>query len=468
MRRTLRPIAGLALAASLSASLAACTLSPAYHRPDLPVSRAWPVATPDSPGDAAPPAWRDMFPDPRLQRLIALALTQNRDLRIAMGNIEKARAQYGVSRAALLPSLSLSGSETRARTPASVSLSGQAYTASEYTAQLGFTAYELDLFGRVRSLSEAARQSYLATAEDRRTAQISLIAQVAGSDLQLAADLQLLALSRDTFKARDESRRILQLQFDHGAASQLDLAQADGLAQQARSDIAAATARVEQDRNALRLLLGADLPRALEPDPDVASVAIRRDLTVGLPSTVLTARPDVLSAEHQLRAQNADIGAARAAFLPQISLTGSAGQESAALGGLFDGGNGAWSFSPRISLPIFSGGANLANLDSARAGRKIAVAQYEKAIQTAFREVADQLAVRAVIDEELAAQRQQVESARLALTLSQARYDRGLDTYLLLLDAQRTFYAAQQTLVSTELAESTNRVNLYKTLGGGG
>ena len=197
--------------------------------------------------------------------LLSAGLPLDRALALAIGNIEKSRAQYGVSRAALLPSLALSGSETRARTPASVSLSGQAYTASEYSAQLGFTAYELDLFGRVRSLSEAARQSYLATAEDRRTAQISLIAQVAGSDLQLAADLQLLALSRDTFKARDESRRILQLQFDHGAASQLDLAQADGLAQQARSDIAAATARVEQDRNALRLLLAPTCPRRWSP-----------------------------------------------------------------------------------------------------------------------------------------------------------------------------------------------------------
>jgi len=463
MRLNFRHLAGLALLLSL----ADCSLAPTYRRPDLPIAKAWPAAT-SEPADVAPPAWRDMFPDKNLQTLITLALAQNRDLRIALGDVQKARAQYGVQRSALLPSVELAGTQSKVRTPASVSLTGRALTSTEYAASVGFTAYELDLFGRVRSQADAARQTYLAVAEDRRTTQISLIAQVVDFDLQLAADLELLSLARDTYKVREENVRIIGLRFDHGAVSQLDLSQAVGLAQQARSDIAAASARVEKDRNALRLVVGADIPAALEPNAGLAAVLIRRDLGVGMPSTVITQRPDVLSAEHALRAQNANIGAARAAFLPQIALTGSAGQESVALGALFNGANRAWSFTPKVTLPIFTGGANLAGLDLAKAGRKIAVAQYEKAIQTAFREVADQLAVRASVEEELAAQREQVRAAEVALKLSKARFDRGLDSYLQYLDAQRSLYAAEQTLVATEFAETSNRVDLYKALGGGG
>ena len=452
-----------------AATLAGCSLAPPYQRPGLPVGQAWPVAgaTPPDGTSAGDLAWRDVFQDRRLQQVIDLALRQNRDLRIAVANIERARAQYRVQRAELLPAINATGSGTRVHSPAGVSQFGEAGTFDQYSATVGFSAYELDLFGRIRSLSTAALQNYFAVEENRRTVQISLIAEVAADYLTLAADQDLLAIIQGTLKSREDALTLIQKRFDLGAASQLELRQAQTLAEQARSDAAVAVAQVAQDRNALQLVVGADIPAGLLPDGDVAAVSILADLQPGLPSDVLTRRPDVLAAEHNLRAQNANIGAARAAFFPRISLTAATGSASTELGDLFKAGTGAWSFAPQIVLPLFAGGANVANLKGAKAGRDIAVAQYEQAIQVAFREVSDALAVRATIRDRVSAQERLVTAAADARRLSQARYDRGVDSYLVLLDAQRTLYAARQTLLVAKLVEALNRVDLYKVLGGG-
>jgi len=462
LRRTLT----LLLAATM---LSGCTLAPAYHRPGLPVGQAWPVATATAPAGASAGdlAWRDVFQDSRLQQVIDLALRQNRDLRIAVGSIERARAQYRVQRAELLPAINAVGSESKVHSPIGVSQTGQTGTFDQYSATVGFSAYELDLFGRIRSLSAAALQNYFAVEENRRTVQISLIAEVAADYLILAADQDLLAIAQDTLKSREDALTIIQKRFDAGAASQLDLNQAQTLAEQARSDAAVAIAQVAQDRNALQLVVGGEVPAALLPNGDLAAVGMLADLQPGLPSEVLTRRPDVLAAEHSLQAQNANIGAARAAFFPRISLTAATGSASTELGDLFKAGTGAWSFAPQIVLPLFAGGANVANLKGAKAGRDIAIAQYEKAIQTAFREVSDALAVRATVRDRVSAQEHLVTAAASAQRLSQARYDRGVDAYLVLLDAQRTLYAGRQTLLTAKLVEALNRVELYKALGGG-
>ncbi|MGA0601301.1 efflux transporter outer membrane subunit [Caulobacter sp. KR2-114] len=452
------------------AALSACTLAPKYERPALPVASHWPAAVTPANAGAAPAAdlaWREVYLDPRLQTVIALALEQNRDLRVAIGNIEKARAQYGVQRADLLPHINAGFGGTRSRTPASLSGTGAPLDVTQYSASVGLASYEVDLFGRIRSLNEAALQSFFAAEENRRAAQISLIDEVATDYLSLAADQDLAKLAGTTLKSREDSERLTNSRFQAGAASELDLNQAQTLTEQARTDLATATARVNQDLDALRLVVGAEIPQDQLPDGDVAGVRLRQDLPPGLPSDVLTRRPDVLSAEHTLRGQNADIGAARAAFFPKITLTGSAGTASPDLSGLFAPGSGAWSFAPQISVPLFAGGANVANLKAAEASRDIAVAQYEKAVQTAFRDVADALAVQATIDQRLASQERLVAAAENARRLSQARYERGVDNYLTLLDAERTLFAAQQTLISTRLAQAANRVSLYSAVGGG-
>lgn len=450
-------------------TLAGCTLAPRYDRPALPVGAAWPTPTAGATSavSGADIAWRDVFLDPRLQSVIALALEQNRDLRVAVANIEQARAQYRIQRANLLPAINASGAGSRSRTPASVSQTGQAEVTDQYSVTAGFSSYELDLFGRVRSLSDAALQSFLSTAETRRTVQISLISEVANAYLSLAADQDLLAITLDTLASREAGLDLSRKRFEAGATSELDLRQAQTLTEQARSDAAVARAQVEQDRNALRLLVGAEVPADLLPNGDLQRVAVLADIPAGLPSDVLVRRPDVLAAERTLQSQNANIGAARAAFFPRISLTGSTGTISPELGDLFGAGTRSWSFAPQVVLPIFAGGANIANLRGAEASRDAAVATYEKAVQTAFREVADALAVQATINDRVAAQERLVEAAAVTQRLTQARYDRGVDSYLLLLDAQRTLYAARQTLLQAQLARTANRVELYRALGGG-
>ncbi|WP_337185158.1 efflux transporter outer membrane subunit [Phenylobacterium sp.] len=458
-------LAAILLAAT---ALGGCaTMAPRYERPAAPVPQAWPSPA-DTAVSGADAPWREVFPDPRLQGVIQLALEQNRDLRAATANIERARAAYRVQRADLLPGIDATGQLQRGRTPAGATGLGQATDTELYSVSAGFAAYELDLFGRVRSLGDAALQSFFAAEENRRAAQVSLVAEVAAAYLTLAADQDLVGLTRDTLASRDAAFDIARKRFEAGAASELDLRQAQTLADQARSDLATAEAQVARDRNALRLLLGAELPADLAPQGGLAGVGVVAEAPAGLPSEVLVRRPDVLAAEHALRARNADIGAARAAFFPRISLTGALGTISPELNGLFEGGTRTWSFTPQVTLPIFAGGANLANLRGAEAGRDAALAQYEKAVQTAFREVADALATRATIGERTAAQARLVEAAETAQRLSQARYDNGLDSYLVLLDAQRTLYAARQSRLAADLAQATNRVELYRALGGGG
>lgn len=450
-------------------ALAGCTLAPRYERPGLPVGQSWPTPVTAAPSAAsgADLAWRDVFQDTRLQSVIALALEQNRDLRVAVANIESARAQYRVQRAGLLPTINAVGAGERSRTPSSVSATGRSDVSDQYSVSAGFSAYELDLFGRVRSLSAAALQSYFAVEENRRTVQISLISEVASAYLTLAADQDLLKITQDTLATREAGLDLSRKRFEAGATSELDLRQAQTLTEQARSDAAVARAQVDQDLNALRLLVGADVPADLLPRGELTGVGVLADIPAGLPSDVLVRRPDVRAAEHTLQAQNANIGAARAAFFPRISLTGSAGTLSPDLSGLFGAGTRSWSFAPQIVLPLFAGGANIANLRGAEAQRDAAVATYEKAIQTAFREVADALAVRATISDRVSAQERLVEAASATQRLSQARYDRGVDSYLTLLDAQRTLYAARQTLLAAQLAQGTNRIELYRALGGG-
>jgi len=459
------------LALAAATALSGCTLAPRYERPGLPVGQTWPTPTATAPAGqtGADLAWRDVFTDTRLQSVIALALDQNRDLRVAVANIEQARAQYRVQRADLLPAINATGGYTRSKSPAGAAIPGQtgSFEIEQYSVSAGFSAYELDLFGRVRSLSAAALQSFFATEENRRAVQISLISEVSSAYLTLAADQDLLAITNDTLASREAGLDLNRKRFEAGAASELDVRQAQTLAEQARSDAATAKAQVDRDLNALRLLVGAELPADLLPKGELEKVAVLAEIPAGLPSDVLVRRPDVRSAEHTLQARNANIGAARAAFFPRITLTGSEGSTSPSLDGLFSAGTRSWSFTPQIVLPIFAGGANIANLKGAEAQRDAAVATYEKAVQTAFREVADALATRATISDRVAAQERLVEAASATQRLTQARYDRGVDSYLSLLDAQRTLYSARQTLLAAQLARATNRVELYRALGGG-
>ncbi len=452
-----------------STAVSACTLAPKYERPTLPVAQTWstPTAEPAGSVTAADLDWRQVLVDPRLQGVVDLALKQNRDLRVAVLNIERARAQYGVQRSTLFPSINGVLSEQRGRTPAAVSQTGRAIETETYSAAIGFTAYELDLFGRVRSLNQQALQSFFATEETARATRISLIAETANAWLTLAADQDRLALAKSTLATREQSLALTRRQVDGGVGSLLDLRTAETLAETARSDVASYTAQVAQDRNALVLLTGGEVPAELLPSGDLSSAKILADLPAGLPSDVLARRPDVLSAEHSLQGANANIGAARAAFFPRISLTGSTGATSGDLNDLFKNGTGSWSFTPQISLPIFAGGANVANLNSAKAGRDIAVATYEKTVQTAFREVSDALSIRQTVSDRLAAQERLVSAATDRERLSQQRRDAGVDSALTLLDAQRTQYSAPLGLISARLDRAANLVTLYKTLGGG-
>lgn len=460
----------LTLTLLAATALSACTLAPKTVRPALAVDNAWPIAAANtgSAVTAADLGWREVFEDPRLQGVIDLSLKNNRDLRVAVLNIEKSRADYRVQRAALLPSVDATGTGTRSQTTtAQAALQGGDRTTTAYTAGVGITSYELDIFGRVRSLKDAALQSYLSTRETSRAVQISLIAETANNWLTLAADQDLLALAQDTLATREQSLGLIRKQFEAGAVSQLDLRQAETLAETARTDVATYIAQVEQDKNALRLVVGTEVPADLLPAGGLVTAQILPDLPAGVPSDVLVRRPDVLAAEHTLAGANANIGAARAAFFPSISLTASAGTASGALKNLFDSGAGTWSFAPRINLPIFAGGANVANLDSAKASRDIAVAQYEQAVQTAFREVADALAVQSTIQDRVGSQERLVAAANDTVRLSKARYGAGIDSNLTLLDSQRTLYTSQQGLINARLVRATNLATLYKALGGG-
>ena len=457
--------------------LAGCIdLAPAYHRPAAPIPAQFPTGPAYPPPPTAPRplvGWQDFFSDPRLKVVIEEALANNRDLRVAVANIAAARAQYRVQRSALFPTINGNASATLASIPLSSvgggflpGLSGR-FDEHFYSVSGGVSAYELDLFGRLRNLTRAAQDQYFASREARDAAQISLVSEVAAAYLTLGADRELLQIARDTLKNGNETLRVTTDLFQNGIDSELDVSQAQTIVDQARFDEARQITQIAQDRNALELLVGAPVSEKLLPPGIVDSVVVLERLPEAVSSSVLLGRPDVLQSEDVLRASNADIGAARAAFFPFISLTGSGGVESTALSTLFRAGSTTWTFAPTVSQTIFDFGANQGNLAFAKAQRDASVANYEKSIQTAFREVADALALRGTIDEQLAAQRALTAAWANSLRLSTLRFEDGSDTYLNVLIAQRSLFLARQTLVASQLAKATNLVTLYTALGGG-
>jgi multidrug efflux system outer membrane protein len=448
--------------------LAGCSLAPRYERPAPPVSAEWvPGVAAGGPSTAADLGWRDVFQDPRLQALVALALESNRDLRVAALNVELTRAQYRIERADRLPHLGASASATRQHVDADLSPTGRAERSTSYTVGLGVTAFELDLFGRVRSLSDAALAQFLATEEARRAVHLSLVAEVATQYLAVRALDDQVALARRTLEAVEASSALARRTFEAGRTSELDVRTAEAQVHTARFNLSSATLQRARAENALVLLVGQPLPPDLPPPQPLDAQAFLAELPPGVPSEVLLRRPDVVAAEHALRSSNATIGAARAAFFPSISLTAFGGTSSAELSDLFGAGTGLWSFMPRIDLPLFRGGALRASLDVAQVRKSIQVARYERAIQDAFREVADALVARAALEEQLEAQRARVEAEQRRYELSDLRYRKGVDSYLGVLDAQRDLFAAQLLLIQSRLARLANLVDLYRALGGG-
>ena len=452
---------GLALAIAL-AGTGCATLEPRLPEAQPQIPQSWPVpenGISPTTGAVGEVGWRDVLVDPRLERVVAQALENNRDLRVAMLNVERARAQYRIQRAERVPAVGANVAMERT--------GGDAPTTDSFTASAGLASFELDLFGRVRNLSEAALQQYFAQEENRRAAQISLISTVANAWMALAADQSLLAIAEDTLRAQEASLRLTERRHELGAVSGLVLAQAQTQVETARADQARYRGQVEQDRHALDLLAGSPVPAGDLPQGFDDGLVAMTALPGGVPSDLLLRRPDIQASEHALRSANANIGAARAAFFPSIKLTGAAGSMSGEFSSLFDGGTRFWRFAPQISIPIFQGGALKANLGVATANRDIALANYEKAIQTGFREVADAISLSRTLADQRAAAERLLTAAQRAEQLSKARYDAGYDSYLTLLDAQRTRYAAQQGLVAARLAEQANRMTLYSAMGGG-
>ena len=451
-----------------------CTMAPKYARPAAPVPAEWPTGAAYQAGQRSSGAtaveaqalrWQEFFTDTRLQQVIGTALTNNRDLRLAALNVERARGMYGIQRAALLPTVNANGNGGRRRVPADLSSSGQSQTSGRYDVNLGVAAWEIDFFGRIRSLKDRALQEYLGTEQARRGAQILLVASVADAYLSLAADRENLKLAETTLESQTRAYELIKRRYDLGLAPELDLFRAQTPMDAARRDVARFVEQLAQDQNALDLLVGAPVPSELLP-PGLASLNPPTEIAAGISSEVLLRRPDVVQAESLLRAAFADIGAARATFFPRISLTAAIGTASSDLSGLFKSGSGAWSYTPEIVMPVFDA-RTWAAFRVAKVQREMAVAQYEKAIQNAFREVADALAARGTVDQQQAAQQSLVKAFAETYRLSNSRYERGLDSYLGVLDAQRSLFAAQQGLVSLRLANLTSQVRLYSVLGGG-
>jgi multidrug efflux system outer membrane protein len=486
----IKAVIGLALLAA-----GGCSLEPDYTRPASPVVPDWPAQTAGR--GQIPPAdvgWRDFFRDAVLQRLIQLALDNNRDLRVATLNVGEAQARYRVQHADLFPMIGTSAIEQAERYPAGVvgatsagaaptagggsTLGGASSTTGAatgtggsvfrfYDVGVGFTSYEIDLFGRIRSLGHEALEQYFAADETRRAATLSLVAEVASGYFTLLADQAMLNVSHDTLQAQQASYELTRKNLDVGNGTELALRQAQITVETARANIAAEQRQMAVDRDALVLLLGAPLPPDAGGDGRLDDEQLIAQLPTDVPSAVLVNRPDILSSEHQLRAANADIGAARAAFFPSISLTANYGTAGSQLTGLFKSASDAWTFSPQVTVPIFSAGANEANLDLSKLEKNVAIAQYEKAIQTGFREVFDALSGLQTYDDQLAAQAALVDASSKAFSLADLRFRNGVDSYLTVLDAQRSLYSAQQGLISVRLGRMQNLVTLYKALGGG-
>jgi len=454
----------------LCSALSACkTLQDPYERPALPVSDSWSTvsAASDAPATAASEVpWQSYYKDERLRSVIELALKNNRDLRVALLNVERTQALYRIQSSELWPSVGAMASGEVTRVPDKASTTGTEYTYKQFSVNLGIASWEIDLFGRLRSLKESALEQYFATEQTACAAEDSLVSAVAAAYLTLAADSETLALARSSFETQQSSYDLIRRSRELGVASELDLSQALSQVEQARAVIATYTGRIASDRNSLELLVGAGISPDLLPDR-LSAVAETPDVSAGLPSDVLLRRPDILAAEHSLKAANANIGAARAAFFPNISLTTAVGTASSDLMDLFQSGTGTWTFQPTIAVPLFAGGGLKANLDAAKVEREITVAQYEKAIQAAFADVNDALTLRATLVTRRTAEEALVTALSNAYRLSDARYKAGVDSYLAVLVAQRSLFSAQQSLISARLAEQLNRVTLYKVLGGG-
>ncbi|MGB9713007.1 efflux transporter outer membrane subunit [Dissulfurimicrobium hydrothermale] len=452
--------------------LGGCSLAPKYLRPAAPVSAQWPKGEAYKArwsGVQPSISWQEFFINPKLRKVVAMALENNRDLRVAALNIEKAIALYQIQRSELFPGIDASGSWSKEHQLISGLPGGaQSPTIKRYSVELGISAWELDIFGRIRSLKEQALEQFSATEQAQRGVQISLVAEVANTWLALAADQEQLKLAQDTLKNRQDAYQLVRRRFELGVSSELDLRQAQMQVEAAKVDVARYTTLVAQDENALNLAVGKSVPPELLPHDLSETLAAVKEVAPGLPSDVLLRRPDILQAEDILKGANANIGAARADFFPRITLTTNIGLMSEELSRLFKSGSDTWGFVPQVILPIFDAGASSANLRAAKVDRDIALARYEKAIQTAFREVADALAQRGTIDEQAAAQRSLTDAAAATYHLSMSCYEKGIDSYLNVLDAQRSLYAAQQGLIAIRLARLTNLVTLYKVLGGGG
>ncbi|WP_249186706.1 efflux transporter outer membrane subunit [Pseudomonas sp. KB-10] len=451
---------------TLAVALGGCSLAPHYERPEAPVAANWQVA--DANGTRAQALdWQTFIVDADLRRAVDTTLNNNRSLRQALLDIEAARAQYRIQRADRLPTINANASGNRQRLPADQSQTGRSEVTSVYQVGLGLAEYEIDLFGRVRNLSEAALETYLATEQATRATQISLIAEVTQAYLTRDGALRRKALVEQTLDSRLASLELVSKRREVGAATALDYQEAVGLAEQAKAERESTERQLRQADNALVLLLGtADAGRLLPAAPRDALMLLQ-DIAPGTSSELIERRPDILASEHRLKARHADIGAARAAFFPRISLTGSLGSSSTELSGLFEGGSRAWSFAPTLSLPIFAGGRNRANLDLAEVRQDAAVANYEGTIQTAFREVADALAASDTLRREEAARRALAESSRAAETLAEARYRGGVDDHLRYLDAQRSSFNDQATLIQISTDRQLALVDLFRALGGG-
>nr|WP_321269875.1 efflux transporter outer membrane subunit [uncultured Tolumonas sp.] len=449
------------IALFIAALLTGCSLAPDYHRPaaPIPTNYATMVKTAQQATN-----WQQVFTDPALQKLIDTALQNNRDLRVAMLNVEAYQAQYRIQRAAQLPTLSASGSQTRQRIPATYS--GTDTISNKDTATLGMSAYEIDLYGRLKNLKDQALENYLAQEETQRSTQLTLIANVASAYMTLLADQDLLNLSEQTTNSYAQSYALTNQRYQAGIASALDLSQSRSSLESIKTSLAQYHRQIALDKNALQLLLGTNIPTKLSSGLPTQDLTLLAPLGADIPSTLLIRRPDILSAEHALKAANANIGAARAAFFPSISLTANAGSMSSSLNKLFDAGSGSWLFEPSIDLPIFDWGSREAQLDVAKIQTKIEIATYEKAIQTAFQEVSDGLVAQDSYKDQLQAQQALVDAAKTYYQQAQSRYEKGVDSYLTLLDAQRSLFTAKQGLVTTRLALLNNRISLFKALGG--
>lgn len=459
-------------AAVISAIVAGCATAPQYERPDNPTSASWPKGNAytisDRAGKASEIAWKDYFKSENMKTLIERTLNNNRDMRVAVLNIQAAQAAYRIQRSESLPTINAGASATRANVPENASTTGAEYTSTSVSANVGVTAYELDFFGRVKNLNQKALESFYATEEAKNSTQLTLIAETANAYLTYLADKKQLKLAENTLEANKKTLEVVSKSFEAGAVSKTDVYQAESTVESSKAAIAIYKRLTAQDKNALVLLTGSSVDDVADSGETIDTISFMENLPEGIPSEVLLSRPDIKAAEHKIKAANADIGAARAAFYPKITLTGSMGLASDSLSTLFQSGSAlAWNFTPSVTIPIFNRGRTKANLEVAEVSEKIAAAQYEKALQTAFKEASDQLAARGTYRTQLDAQNAYVGSVAKTYELSELRYKNGVIGFLPLLDAQRSLYAAQQSAISVKQQYLSNLVNLYKVLGGG-